>query len=42
MFRDKLTSTLHTSVVKLLRKGLKDPTLTCPKPVREQEGGSGL
>ena len=28
MFRDKLTSTLRTAVVKLLRKGLKDPTLT--------------
>ena len=28
MFRDKLTSTLCTAVVKLLRKGLKDPTLT--------------
>ena len=27
MFRDKLTSTLRTAVVKLLRKGLKDPTL---------------
>ena len=28
MFRDKLTSTLRTAVVNLLRKGLKDPTLT--------------
>ena len=28
MFRDKLTSTLRTAVFKLLRKGLKDPTLT--------------
>ena len=28
MFRDKLSSTLRTAVVKLLRKGLKDPTLT--------------
>ena len=28
MFRGKLTSTLRTAVVKLLRKGLKDPTLT--------------
>ena len=27
MFRDKLTSTLRTAVVKLLRKGLKDPKL---------------
>ena len=28
MFWDKLTSTLRTAAVKLLRKGLKDPTLT--------------
>ena len=28
MFRGKLTSTLHTAGVKILRKGLKDPTLT--------------